>query len=49
MLGRGRPFILEISNPHKVFFSAKQYLEMENEVNRSTKMIQIQDLQRVSK
>ena len=49
MLGLGRPFLLELVNPRKVYFSLDEMLKMQESVNSSSLDIFIRDLQMVSK
>lgn len=49
-LGQGRPFAIELLNPHKTIFSENEVREIENEVNMAGKnLIFIRDLQVVQK
>lgn len=49
MLGNGRPFVIELVNPKKSDFTAEDFLQMQKEINTSTKDIFIRDLQAVSR
>ena len=49
MLGNGRPFLLEIQNPKRPYVTNEQLAEIEKEVNNSTSLIHIRDLQNVPK
>jgi len=49
MLGNGRPFVLEILNPRKVKWNSEEIKQMENEINDSTKLIAIRNLQVITK
>jgi tRNA pseudouridine synthase 10 len=49
MLAEGRPFVLEVVDPHRTKFSPAQYMEMQREVNESTHLVRIRDLQRITK
>lgn len=48
-LGKGRPFAIELLDPHRVIFSQEEITELQNVINKSTDAIQIRDLQIVSK
>ncbi|XP_049849168.1 tRNA pseudouridine synthase Pus10-like [Schistocerca gregaria] len=49
MLGRGRPFIVELINTHRPHLSEKQYAAIQKEINqKSAGKIRILDLQQVS-
>lgn len=48
-LGKGRPFAIELLDPHRVVFSQEQITQLQNVINQSTDAIQIRDLQIVSK
>lgn len=48
-LGRGRPFAIELMDPHRVQFTQKDINELQNTINSSTDAIQLRDLQMVSK
>lgn len=45
----GRPFVLEVSNPRVPDLTEAQFLEIQEEINKSTDRVQVKDLQRVSK
>lgn len=49
MLGKGRPFILELLNPRKVVLSTEQIKELQHNVNASTEDIKIRDLQKITR
>ncbi len=49
MLGTGRPFCVEIINPHKVNTTEEIMCRLESEINSSTSRIQVRDLQVVTK
>ncbi|XP_064109081.1 tRNA pseudouridine synthase Pus10-like isoform X1 [Macrobrachium nipponense] len=48
-LGNGRPFVIEFINPCKTKFSRKEMTEFQAEVNLSSEMIHLRDLQIVDK
>lgn len=48
-LGRGRPFAIELLDPHRTIFTQDQVTKLQNVINDSTNAIQIRDLQVVSK
>lgn len=48
-LGMGRPFAVELLNPHRILFTQDQITKLQNVVNKSTDAIQIRDLQLVTK
>ena len=49
MLGLGRPFLFELVNPRKVYFSSDEMLKFQESINSSSLDIFIRDLQVVSK
>lgn len=49
MLGDGRPFMFEITNPRKTFFSPEELLAIEQSVNKSNDIVQVRDLAIISK
>jgi tRNA U54 and U55 pseudouridine synthase Pus10 len=49
MLGDGRPFMFEITNPRKTFFSQEELHAIEQKVNKSNDIVQIRDLAIISK
>ncbi|KAK5576594.1 hypothetical protein RB653_007738 [Dictyostelium firmibasis] len=49
MLGEGRPFYIEIINPHKIFFKNQDYEKLESSINDSTKKIKVSNLQLITK
>jgi tRNA U54 and U55 pseudouridine synthase Pus10 len=49
MLAEGRPFVLEVVDPHRTRFTTEQYAEMQREINSSTHLIRIRDLQPIGK
>lgn len=48
-LGRGRPFVCELMNPHRVKFTAEQMQRLEADINKSSKEVAVCDLQIVQK
>lgn len=48
-LGLGRPFAIELLDPHRVVFTQEHISKLQDVVNKSTDSIQIRDLQLVSK
>lgn len=48
-LGRGRPFMFEIANSRKTFFTPKELAAMQLEINQSSQDIRVRDLQVVPK
>lgn len=48
-LGRGRPFVCELLNPHKVKFTAEQVQSLECDINQNSKEVAVRDLQIVQK
>lgn len=49
MLGIGRPFLMEVINPKRTFFSQADMNALRDRINQSTKLIQVRDVQIVSK
>jgi tRNA pseudouridine synthase 10 len=49
MLGRGRPFILEVLNPRIIDIDSKQFSSMRSAINESQNDVAVRDLQIVSK
>ena len=49
MLGRGRPFLLEMVNPRKVHLTRDELDDIQSNINESTNDIYIRDLQIVPK
>ena len=49
MLGRGRPFLLEMVNPRKVHLTRDELDDIQSNINESTNDIFIRDLQIVPK
>lgn len=49
MLGRGRPFAVELLDPHRTQCSLKQMSVLSQTINLSTKDIAVRDLQVVTK
>jgi len=49
MLGLGRPFLFELVNPRKVYFSKDEMAKIQDQINTSTTDLFIRDLQMVSK
>ncbi|PNF36173.1 putative tRNA pseudouridine synthase Pus10 [Cryptotermes secundus] len=48
-LGRGRPFVCELLNPHRVKFIAEQVHSLECDINKSSKEVAVRDLQIVQR
>ena len=48
-LGLGRPFAIELLDPHRTLFTQDEITQVQNIINKSTAAIQIRDLQLVSK
>uniref|UniRef100_T1J968 tRNA pseudouridine(55) synthase n=1 Tax=Strigamia maritima TaxID=126957 RepID=T1J968_STRMM len=48
-LGRGRPFVLEFVNPRRIWFTQREMLAFQKEINQSTNDIAVRDLQIVSR
>lgn len=49
MLGLGRPFVVELINPHRVRFTAEEMKAMQQETNKVSELVSIRDLQIVSR
>ncbi|KAF2077516.1 hypothetical protein CYY_001215 [Polysphondylium violaceum] len=49
MLGKGRPFFIEIMNPHKIFFKYNDFRSMEDKINSNTDKIKVSNLQIITK
>ncbi|KAK7488356.1 hypothetical protein BaRGS_00020330, partial [Batillaria attramentaria] len=49
MLGLGRPFVVEMINPHRVKFSQEDMAQIQQETNALTKDVAIRDLQIVTR
>lgn len=49
MLGRGRPFVMEIIQPKRTLFSQEDILALRNRINQNTDLIKVQDLQIVDR
>ncbi|XP_041352916.1 LOW QUALITY PROTEIN: tRNA pseudouridine synthase Pus10-like [Gigantopelta aegis] len=49
MLGTGRPFIVELVNPHVVMFSPEELKTIQEKINMSTSDVAVQDLQIISR
>ena len=49
LLSIGRPFLFELVNPRKVYFSKEEMAEIQDQINTSTTDLFIRDLQMVSK
>ena len=49
MLGKGRPFILELINPRKVAQTPEQIKELQARINSTTEDIKIRDLQKITR
>ncbi|CAH7003915.1 Pus10 [Phodopus roborovskii] len=48
-LGNGRPFAVELLNPHRVHFSSQEVKELQQKINNSSDKIQVRDLQLVTR
>uniref|UniRef100_A0A8C6SL11 tRNA pseudouridine synthase Pus10 n=1 Tax=Neogobius melanostomus TaxID=47308 RepID=A0A8C6SL11_9GOBI len=48
-LGNGRPFAMELLNPHKSWFSREQIKQLQQTINSSSDKIHVRDLQIVSR
>ncbi|PSN49117.1 putative tRNA pseudouridine synthase Pus10 [Blattella germanica] len=48
-LGRGRPFVCELLNPHRVKFTLEQVRNLETAINKSNNEVAVRDLQFVNK
>ncbi|BFZ12087.1 hypothetical protein BsWGS_15126 [Bradybaena similaris] len=49
MLGIGRPFVVELINPHCVTFSKEDIADLQERINKASKYVQVRDLQIVSR
>ncbi|KAK7103628.1 tRNA pseudouridine synthase Pus10-like [Littorina saxatilis] len=49
MLGMGRPFVVELIDPHRVTFSPEDMKAMQKETNALTELVAIRDLQIVTR
>ncbi|XP_028732208.1 tRNA pseudouridine synthase Pus10 isoform X2 [Peromyscus leucopus] len=48
-LGNGRPFAVELLNPHRVHFTSQEVKELQQKINKSSDKIQVRDLQLVTR
>ncbi|XP_011853191.1 PREDICTED: putative tRNA pseudouridine synthase Pus10 [Mandrillus leucophaeus] len=48
-LGNGRPFAIELVNPHRVHFTSQEIKELQQKINNSSNKIQVRDLQLVTR
>uniref|UniRef100_A0A5F8GBQ6 tRNA pseudouridine(55) synthase n=1 Tax=Monodelphis domestica TaxID=13616 RepID=A0A5F8GBQ6_MONDO len=48
-LGNGRPFAIELVNPHRVQFTSQDIKELQQKINISSDKIQVRDLQLVTR
>ncbi|XP_047378236.1 tRNA pseudouridine synthase Pus10 isoform X2 [Sciurus carolinensis] len=48
-LGNGRPFAIELVNPHRVHFTSQEIKELQQKINESSNKIQVRDLQLVTR
>ncbi|KAL6089723.1 hypothetical protein STEG23_015603 [Scotinomys teguina] len=48
-LGNGRPFAVELLNPHRVHFTPQEVKELQQKINKSSDKIQVRDLQLVTR
>ncbi|XP_036291318.1 tRNA pseudouridine synthase Pus10 isoform X3 [Pipistrellus kuhlii] len=48
-LGNGRPFAIELVNPHRVRFTAQEMKALQQKINSSSNKIQVRDLQLVTR
>ncbi|EHB15559.1 Putative tRNA pseudouridine synthase Pus10 [Heterocephalus glaber] len=48
-LGNGRPFAIELVNPHRVHFTSEEIKELQQKINKSSDKIQVRDLQLVTR
>ncbi|XP_029449571.1 putative tRNA pseudouridine synthase Pus10 isoform X2 [Rhinatrema bivittatum] len=48
-LGKGRPFAIELVNPHRTQFSAQEMKELQQKINSSSDKIEVRDLQLVTR
>lgn len=49
MLGKGRPFVVELINPKKTIFTPNRIKLLQKTINESTSLISVRDLQIVDK
>ncbi|XP_021248572.1 putative tRNA pseudouridine synthase Pus10 isoform X3 [Numida meleagris] len=48
-LGNGRPFAIELVNPHRIHFTAEEMKGLQQTINNSSDKIQVRDLQLVTR
>ncbi|NXJ03754.1 PUS10 synthase, partial [Odontophorus gujanensis] len=48
-LGNGRPFAVELVNPHRIHFTAEEIKRLQQTINNSSDKIQVRDLQLVTR
>ena len=48
-LGRGRPFVAELADPHVTLLSAERLLQLQRDVNAAHPEIRVRDLQLVTR
>ncbi|XP_070578817.1 tRNA pseudouridine synthase Pus10-like [Ptychodera flava] len=48
-LGKGRPFVVEFTNPHRVKLSSSEMKQLQEDINGSTKIVAVRDLQMINK
>ncbi|XP_047637962.1 tRNA pseudouridine synthase Pus10 isoform X1 [Phacochoerus africanus] len=48
-LGNGRPFAIELVNPHRIHFTSQEIKELQQRINNSSNKIQVRDLQLVTR
>ncbi|XP_069860677.1 tRNA pseudouridine synthase Pus10 isoform X1 [Dipodomys merriami] len=48
-LGNGRPFAIELVNPHRIHFTSQEIKELQQKINKSSDKIQVRDLQLVTR
>ncbi|XP_019573006.1 tRNA pseudouridine synthase Pus10 isoform X4 [Rhinolophus sinicus] len=48
-LGNGRPFAIELVNPHRVHFTSQEIKELQQKINNASNKIQVRDLQLVTR
>ncbi|XP_062465784.1 tRNA pseudouridine synthase Pus10 isoform X2 [Pezoporus occidentalis] len=48
-LGNGRPFAIELVNPHRIHFTAEEMKRLQQTINTSSDKIQVRDLQLVTR
>ncbi|KAM9792217.1 tRNA pseudouridine synthase Pus10 [Neosynchiropus ocellatus] len=48
-LGNGRPFAMELVNPHRSRLSREQMLQLQESINKSSEKVRVRDLQIVSR